>query len=94
MNDFVYWPVAVHPNPRNALLICYGVGSTAKALTDTKRLRSIDVVDISSDILANSTIIFPHKKDNPLYRSACHRTCGGWPFLFTNDPASVRHYHC
>ncbi len=67
MNYFVYWPVAVHPNPRSALLICYGVGSTAKALTDTKRLQSIDVVDISSDILANSTIIFPHKKDNPLY---------------------------
>jgi spermidine synthase len=67
MNYFVYWPVAVHPNPRSALLICYGVGSTAKALTDTKRLQSIDVVDISSDILANSTIIFPNEKENPLY---------------------------
>lgn len=67
MNDFVYWPVAVHPNPRSALLICFGVGSTAKALTDTKRLQSIDVVDISPDILANSALIFPHEKDNPLH---------------------------
>jgi spermidine synthase len=67
MNYFVYWPLAVHPNPKSALLICFGVGSTAKALTDAKGLQSIDVVDISSDILANSAVIFPDKKDNPLH---------------------------
>jgi spermidine synthase len=69
MNYFVYWPLALHPDPKSALLICFGVGSTAKALTDAKSLQSIDVVDISPDILANSTIIFPDKKDNPLHDS-------------------------
>ena len=32
---FVYWPVALRPDPERALLISYGIGSTAKALTDT-----------------------------------------------------------
>lgn len=66
MNYFVYWPLAMHPDPRNALLICFGVGSTAKALTDAKSLKSVDVVDISPDILANSAIVFPDKNENPL----------------------------
>jgi spermidine synthase len=66
MKFFVYLPVAVHPNPKDALLVCYGVGSTAEALTDTKNLESIDVVDISEDILENSSVIFPDDKENPL----------------------------
>ena len=32
---FVYLPVALHPGVRSALLISYGVGGTAKALTET-----------------------------------------------------------
>jgi len=51
MKLYVYWPVAVHPDLKNALLISYGVGSTAKALTDTKSLETIDIVDISPEIL-------------------------------------------
>ena len=43
MNYFVYWPLALHRDPKSALLICFGVGSTAKALTDAKSLKSIDV---------------------------------------------------
>ncbi|MBI5569801.1 MAG: fused MFS/spermidine synthase [Desulfomonile tiedjei] len=67
MNFFVYWPVAVHPDPKDALLICFGVGATAKALTETKALKSIDVVDTSRSILADSALIFPEPKDNPLF---------------------------
>jgi spermidine synthase len=59
MNLFVYLPVALHPAPRRALLICYGIGSTAKALTDTRELTSIDVVDTSRDILNMGRIVFP-----------------------------------
>ena len=52
MKHYVYLPVALHPNPRQALLISYGVGSTAKALVETSQLTSIDIVDISKEILA------------------------------------------
>ncbi|MFP8881980.1 MAG: fused MFS/spermidine synthase [Myxococcota bacterium] len=65
MKLYVYWPVALRPDPRSALLISYGVGSTAKALTDTKSFESIDVVDISEGILEMSEQIFS-PPDNPL----------------------------
>ena len=41
---YVYWPVALRPDPKQALLISYGVGSTAKALVDTRSLERIDGV--------------------------------------------------
>jgi len=46
-------------------LIGYGCGSTAKALTDTRDLQTIDIVDISPDILEAGRIVFPGK-ENPL----------------------------
>ena len=66
MKEFVYLPVALHGDLRKALLISYGVGSTAKALTDTASLESIDVVDISSEILEMSRIIYPDPAEHPL----------------------------
>jgi len=66
MKAFVYLPAALHGDLRRALLISYGVGSTAKALTDTPSLESIDVVDISAEILEMSRIIFPDPTENPL----------------------------
>jgi predicted membrane-bound spermidine synthase len=66
MKLFVYWPIAVHPEPRRALLISYGVGMTAKALTDTPELERIDVVDTSREILEMSGIVFPDPSQHPL----------------------------
>jgi len=66
MNLFVYLPVALHPGLRRALVICYGVGSTAKALTDTHELAEIDVVDTSRDILEMGRLIFPAPDEFPL----------------------------
>ncbi len=57
MKLFVYLPVALHPEPRSALLISYGVGVTARALVDTREIETIDVVDISRDILDMSATI-------------------------------------
>jgi spermidine synthase len=59
MRMYVNWAVAVNPDARKALLVSYGVGNTAKALTDTKQLESIDVVDISRDILDLGAVVFP-----------------------------------
>lgn len=66
MKAFVYWPAAVHPNLEKALLICYGCGMTAKALTDSKSLKNIDIVDISRDIIEESSVVFPDPKENPV----------------------------
>ncbi len=66
MKLFAWLPLALHPDPRNALLICFGVGSTASALVATPELKQIDVVDISRDILQSSELIFPAPARNPL----------------------------
>ncbi len=66
MKLYVYLPVALHPDPKSALLISYGVGSTAKALTDTPDFQTIDVVDISPEILEMSAIVYPVPSDHPL----------------------------
>jgi predicted membrane-bound spermidine synthase len=66
MKLFVYWPVALGPAPRRALLISYGLGVTAKALTDTTSLEHIDVVDTSREILAMSDLVYPDPLEHPL----------------------------
>lgn len=45
-----YLPAALHPRLRNALLISYGVGSTAESLTEQRSLEHIDIVDIAREI--------------------------------------------
>jgi spermidine synthase len=59
MKLYAYWALAVNPGARKALLISYGIGTTAKALTDTRQLESIDVVDISRDVLGLGSLAFP-----------------------------------
>jgi predicted membrane-bound spermidine synthase len=59
MKLFAYWALARNPGARQALLVSYGIGSTAKALTDTRQLTAIDVVDSSRDILALAPLAFP-----------------------------------
>jgi predicted membrane-bound spermidine synthase len=66
MRLFVHLPVALKPELRDALLISYGVGSTADALTHTASLRSIDVVDISRDVLELGRLVFPRPGSFPL----------------------------
>jgi spermidine synthase len=65
MSAFVYLPLAMRPDARNALLISYGVGVTAKRLAEVPQLMSIDVVDISRDILDLGAIVWPGG-ENPL----------------------------
>jgi predicted membrane-bound spermidine synthase len=60
MRFFVYWPMLVHQAPlRRILVVCYGVGVTVGAVTDVKSAESIDVVEISPDVVAMSDIIYP-----------------------------------
>ncbi len=65
MKLYVYLPSALRRDMHDALLISFGVGVTAKALTDTASLRHIDIVDTSRDILDMSSIIYDDA-ENPL----------------------------
>lgn len=71
MRLFAYWPSALHPAPRRALLISFGVGTTAEALAQDARLERIDVVDVSRDILRLGRLVFaprPYPLDDPRVR--------------------------
>ena len=60
MRDFVYWPMLLHASPlRRILVICYGVGVTVGATVDVPSAESIDVVELSSDIVSMSDSIYP-----------------------------------
>ena len=60
MRYFVYWPMALHRGPvERVLVICYGVGATAGAALDLPGVESVDVVEISRDVVAMSDIIYP-----------------------------------
>ena len=63
MRLFVWLPVALHPAPRDALLISYGVGTTARALADTPELERIDIVDVSRDIVEMNRIVWEDDPD-------------------------------
>jgi spermidine synthase len=87
MKMFVYWPVALDPDPERALLISFGIGNTAKALTDTRSLSQIDVVDISREVLEMSDIVFSDPRENPLRdpRVRVHIDDGRFFLLTTKD---------
>jgi spermidine synthase len=66
MRLFAYLPLALQPNARDALLICYGCGITADALTKAAQLQRIDVVDISKEVLGLADYYVGLNYSNPL----------------------------
>ena len=67
MRAFAYWPMLLRETPlKRALVICYGVGITAGAVTDVESLESIDVVEVSKDIVAMSDRIYA-PEEHPLH---------------------------
>jgi len=66
MTLFAWLPGSLHPGIEKALLLCFGVGTTAKALTALPAVKAIDVVDTSRDILEMSDVVFPDPATHPL----------------------------
>jgi spermidine synthase len=101
MKLFVYWALAVNPGIENALLISYGIGSTAKALTDSAGLRRIDVVDLSREILEMSDVAYPDPAEHPLRDPRAHVTVEDGRYflqtskqrydLITSEPPAPKH---
>ncbi len=58
MSLYAYWPAAVRPDLKKALIMGFGVGVTTGAVTDIPSLESIDLVELSSDILQLSNTIY------------------------------------
>jgi spermidine synthase len=86
MRDFVYLPMLLHKAPlRRVLVICYGVGVTAGAAVDLPSVESIDIVEISRDVVAMSDVIYPSNA-NPLHdaRARLHLEDGRY-FLETTS---------
>ncbi len=66
MKLFAYVPAALHPGIESALLICFGVGSTAGAIADLPDAKRIDIVDVSRDVLEMSDAVYPDRRSHPL----------------------------
>src|SRR6266542_2978606 len=66
MRLFAYLPLALRPESENALLIGYGVGVTAGALTRDSHLKHLDIVDISNEILSLADSYSARGSTNPL----------------------------
>ncbi|MFZ5950215.1 MAG: hypothetical protein ACOYXC_05900, partial [Candidatus Rifleibacteriota bacterium] len=66
MSMFAILPLVLHPACEKALLICYGAGVTARALTSWAELKKIKIVDISPDIVEISKRLITSGKNNPL----------------------------
>jgi len=101
MKAYVYWPLAVNPHLRDALLISYGTGETARALAATPELERIDVVDISAEILELSRLVAPDSEPHPLDDPRVHVHIEDGRFflqttrrrfdLITGEPPPPRH---
>ncbi len=60
MRAFAYYPMLLHDGPiGRALVVCYGVGVTVGAVTHIPSVSTIDVAEISRDVVAMSDAIYP-----------------------------------
>jgi hypothetical protein len=66
MKLFAYWPLALRPQAKRALLISYGLGNTAEALVRVRGLERIEVVDTSRTILGLSRLAARGGAGDPL----------------------------
>jgi spermidine synthase len=87
MRDFVELPMLLHLGPlRRVLVVCYGVGVTAGAATDVPSIESIEIVELSRDVVAMSDLVYPPER-NPLHdpRVRLHVEDGRYYLGTTND---------
>jgi spermidine synthase len=54
MRLMAHFPLLAHPNPKDALLICYGVGNTASAIASHETIERIDVVELNRNVIATA----------------------------------------
>jgi spermidine synthase len=50
MRLMAHFPLLAHPAPRRALLVCFGVGSTASAIARHAEIETLDIVDLNRNV--------------------------------------------
>lgn len=50
MRLMAHFPLLAHPDPKRALLICFGVGTTASAIASHDGIEAIDTVDLNYNV--------------------------------------------
>jgi predicted membrane-bound spermidine synthase len=56
MRLMAHVPLLAQPEPRSALLICFGVGNTASAIASHSGIRQIDVVDLNRNVFLTAPV--------------------------------------
>jgi spermidine synthase len=86
MRLFAYLPLAFCPEARNALLLCYGCGVTADALTRKSSLERIDAVDISKEVFTLADFYSGINYSNPLRDPRVHAIVQDGRFFLQASP--------
>ena len=74
MRYFAYLPMFLHETPiHNALVVCYGLGVTARAVLDIPSIESVDIAEISGDVVRMSDRVYS-ASDHPLRDPRAHLT--------------------
>jgi predicted membrane-bound spermidine synthase len=86
MKASVYLPAALHPKLRRALVVGFGIGNTAKALTDMPELEHLDIVDVSRDMLDESRHLRVMHGSSPLDDARVRVTIEDGRFFLQSTP--------
>lgn len=54
MRQLGHLPALLHPKPEDALIICFGTGTTAGSIALHPQVRSVDIVDLSSAVIKSA----------------------------------------
>ena len=86
MRLFAYLPLAFNPEARDVLLLCYGCGVTADALTRKSSLERIDIVDVSKEVFALADSYSGINYSNPLRDPRVHAVVQDGRFFLQASP--------
>jgi len=63
MRLMAHMPLLAHPDPKRALLICYGVGMTASAIAAHDSIEAIDIVELNVNVVETAPEFGPQTGD-------------------------------
>ena len=86
MRLFAYLPLALHPEARDVLLICYGCGVTADAFTRKSSLERIDIVDIAKEVFSLAGFYSGINYSSPLQDPRVHGIVQDGRFFLQASP--------
>jgi spermidine synthase len=86
MRLFAYLPLALRPEAKDVLLICYGCGVTADALLHGPNVKRLDIVDISKEVFQLADFYSGINYANPLRDPRVHAVVQDGRFFLQASP--------